>query len=288
MEKTNWSKIALLEKQTGVRLPIGAVDVGSSALRLMLERDGFVLYVLLPRPDARAARAVAAQEIEYALRQYSDLIFVFVHLKTLPWMDVPFTIHLTAPEYRDVLEDISGGYAFKIVLVNSETGAVEALRELRAAPEFCARLRGAIGYQAQCAFDAQAYARDVARVYEQASTEELLRRSGARYSTGSESPELAPAEEDEQVFYFDYAELVSRIVGPVENFPDAQVSGISRERLIKRVIRLLEELPPDLLVLCLSEYIALSGKRHFERGEFDGVLAAMLLGIAYGQLMKEE
>lgn len=111
------------------------------------------------------------------------LILVYQFGEVIPWSDAPYTWHMVpAAEQQPLPDEIPDGTGalLSIILVESTTGIIKAIRGISLATVFSRRLHQAIREQAAAPFDQAAYDRKLAALYRNHSSKQLFSRAIAQ------------------------------------------------------------------------------------------------------------
>ncbi len=105
----------------------------------------------------------------------NSLFFLFKIDGFMDWSDLAFTIHLAGNE---TVENNAGYLPFNLVLVDSATHIIKALRMVTTSPAFRTMLVRIINQQAQEKFDTIAYYKEIGTLYEAyPSAEAMLKKA---------------------------------------------------------------------------------------------------------------
>lgn len=148
------------------------------------------LLLLFPSPSHREIDAVRRRTAEFALVLHRDVIFLLYRFADgVPWSDAAYSFHLVKEAEREMPQAPSISTDFRalltIILVDSATNLVCAIRALSFSPEFTRHLHEAIAFQAQHPIPAD-YDRQIREAYTLwPSTEKMLAAASVRCMGGA-------------------------------------------------------------------------------------------------------
>ena len=145
---------------------------------------GPMLIICMPALTRREIEAARKGRVELALYDHPPVIFVLCKIEgLLDWSDCPFSVRLCKDEIDLSLPIEEGkGLGLQIVLVESTTGIVKALRLVGTSTEFARELRAAMVKQTIRPFSPDEYDRAIAEVYALYTSDQLLKRATARHA----------------------------------------------------------------------------------------------------------
>jgi hypothetical protein len=151
----------------------------SGGYRYTYQAGVHLLELFVPRPTPREVHDVTEASAEFALTIDGPAIYLLFRFLGWPWNYCAYTWHLVQPEARILPpepRDGAGHAVLSIVLVDTETTIVQALRACTFSRPFTTKLHDAIRQQARQPFDREAYARHVQRIDDQRTTPEMVGR----------------------------------------------------------------------------------------------------------------
>lgn len=121
-------------------------------------------------------KAFQAGDCSFGLFAEKDLIFFLFKIDGfMDWSDLAFTIHLAGDE---TIEPSTGYLPFNLVLVESQTKIIKALRLVTVSPAFRNRLVEAITEQAKTPFNTINHYNTIGRIYKKyPSVTDMLNKS---------------------------------------------------------------------------------------------------------------
>jgi hypothetical protein len=126
-------------------------------------------------------RAIKNGPCTFAITVLDDILFfLFEFGQACPWSDNSYSIHLVSEDERTIPPELQPGEGalLTIILVSSEDGIIQALRQIWLGHDFSQALYNAIREQARKPFDASLHDKRIARIYQRyPSTQALLQRS---------------------------------------------------------------------------------------------------------------
>lgn len=141
------------------------------------DASGHWLHIMFRKPIPREIIAVGKGDAEFSLYVVESALFLLYRFGDLPWNDAPYSWWRVSEERRKLPEIEEDRHALlKVVLVDSETGIVAALRALTFSVEFTRRLHYEIIRQSQQTWDPERHDRMVTYSYMKYSTLDMLKR----------------------------------------------------------------------------------------------------------------
>ncbi|MHB8171192.1 MAG: hypothetical protein ACYDG6_06585 [Thermincolia bacterium] len=150
--------------------------------------SGPMLVIAFNNPTPQEIEAAKTGQVELALYETDPVIFILHRIKGLEtWSDSPFSIRIYQNLEFDWSEEIQEGQGLGlfIVLIDSRTGIVKALRMVGTSTEFARELRAAILRQLERPFNGDEYDAKIDSIYRAFTSEELLTRSIAKHKIRS-------------------------------------------------------------------------------------------------------
>ena len=140
---------------------------------------GHWLHYLYRNPTAVEISSIQKGPAQFALFIQGQVIFLLHRFGHMPWSDAPYSWGLVPEESRRLPElDPALHALLKVVMVDSETGVIVALRALTFSSQFTLQLHQAIRAQASLKWDAELHNRTIRCVYEKLTPEEMVQRAG--------------------------------------------------------------------------------------------------------------
>jgi hypothetical protein len=145
---------------------------------------GPVLVFAFKNPSDEEILATRKGQVELALYDDPPVLFILHRIEGLEdWSDCPFSVRLCKDEIDLSLPIEEGkGLGLQIVLVESATGIVKALRLVGTSTEFARELRAAMVKQTIMPFSPDEYDRAIAEVYTMYTSDQLLKKAMARHT----------------------------------------------------------------------------------------------------------
>lgn len=107
-------------------------------------------------------------QVSFGLLSEQEIIFFLFKIESfLEWSDLAFSIHLAGDE---TIEANDSYLMFTLVLVQSDTKIVQAIRTITVSPDFRAKLVDAIKQQALIKFDTISYYKRIGEFYDKYPT----------------------------------------------------------------------------------------------------------------------
>jgi len=145
------------------------------------------LLLFLGAPSPREVDSIRHGDAEFALCVKPPLIlFIYRFHPAMPWSDAPYSWHLVPQADRQIPPTLEEGQRalLSVVLVDSLTGIISAMRQLTLSPEFTHGLHEAITEQAAQSWDPVVYDRALNRLYGAASSATLANTAALRCHGG--------------------------------------------------------------------------------------------------------
>ncbi|MGO9121108.1 MAG: hypothetical protein ACLQPD_26285 [Desulfomonilaceae bacterium] len=147
--------------------------------------SGHWLHYLYRNPTVAEIASIMTGPAQFALFIQYPVIFLLHQFGQMPWNDAPYSWGLVPEESRRLPElDPSLHALLKIIMVNSETGIVVALRALTFSGEFTYQLHRAIKAQASLHWDSELHYKTIKSVYQTLTPEEMVQRAGTTCKGG--------------------------------------------------------------------------------------------------------
>jgi hypothetical protein len=142
--------------------------------------SGHWLHYLYHEPSTVEVTSIQSGEAQFGLYVHGPLIFLLHQFGNMPWNDAAYSWWRVSEEPRQ-LPEVDGGYhaLLKVVMVDTATGLVAALRALTFSAEFTEELHRAIRHQAEQSWNLGDYDSAVREIYSKFSTNDLVDRAQA-------------------------------------------------------------------------------------------------------------
>ncbi len=139
------------------------------------DNSGHWLHYLLSHPSELEKSSIQKGEATFGLYVRGPVIFLVHRFGEMLWQDAPYSWWLVSEEFRHIPDVSEGLHALlKVVMVDTATGLVAALRALTFSADFTKKLHEAIVHQSQQPFCQSRYDAAIREVYSRLSTEELV------------------------------------------------------------------------------------------------------------------
>lgn len=139
------------------------------------------LLLVWEQPTPAEIEGVARAPMWVGFKIEGPLIFFLVRFEGVSsWADAPYSFHLVPIEERSSPPERLSPETRAVVtvlLIEAQSGIVQAIRVVTLSPAFTRRLFDAIRQQAQQPFDVGFYDAALAAIYEHSSSEELARQA---------------------------------------------------------------------------------------------------------------
>jgi hypothetical protein len=142
------------------------------------DESGHWLHLMWSHPIELEISSVQSGRAQFGLYIQDTCIFILHQFGETPWNDAAYSIHLVAPDRRQLPEIDPRLHALlKIILIDSATGVVKAIRALTFSAEFTFRLHKAIAWQGEQPWDAAKHDEIIKSVYSNYQTTDLVQRA---------------------------------------------------------------------------------------------------------------
>jgi hypothetical protein len=159
------------------------------ATLLEYTETGPTLLMAVKTPTEKEIKAIRGGGLELALYETEQVLWFLFRIHGFgPWSDAPFSIRLYDDQGKkfDWSEDIGAGMGIglQMVLLDAQTGIVKALRLVAMPTEFSRQFRAVILRQTERPFSKDNYFREINRIYDAHSSEDLVKRSSVKCRLG--------------------------------------------------------------------------------------------------------
>ncbi|MBC8588078.1 hypothetical protein [Paratissierella segnis] len=153
----------LQSNQEGVRFDM--TDIGST------------MTILFNKPTRNEIEYVKAGKLQFGMFVKNDIIFILSKFGSLQWMDAPY--HVALSKNLTKLNDIEDGQGYNchIILADSSTGEIKAMRLIGFSTQYSIKLKENIEAQQKTEFNKVQYDVDLASTMMNYSTKEMVRFS---------------------------------------------------------------------------------------------------------------
>lgn len=145
-------------------------------LKFDFRQDGAGLYITFDTPTTKEIDSIRNGDIEISVYPKDELLFLLFKFGSLPWMDAPYSAHLSEPFTFEELTE-GKGYSLFIVLIDAKTGIVKVIRQIGLSTKFSTQFQKLVEKQKEMPFDKQEYDRKINEVFANYSTEDLVKRT---------------------------------------------------------------------------------------------------------------
>lgn len=145
---------------------------------------GHQLRLFFSNPNKQEIHAVRKGKASFGLLVSENIIFLIFQLKPLRWSDAPYSWWMVPEDRRAEPQEISEGEGalLQIILINANTGIVEAIRAIGLDTDFSRVLHAQIRHQMQKPLAPQEYSNQVDRAYAKYPTSlAMLQNAIAQY-----------------------------------------------------------------------------------------------------------
>ena len=142
------------------------------------DTSGHWLHYLYSKPSKIEIDSIQTGEAQFALYVREPVLFLLHQFGDMAWNDASYNWWLVSEEFRKVPEQTEGLHALlKVVMVDTDTGVVVALRALTFSAEFTKRLEEVIRGQSEQPWSKAHHEEAVRYVYGRYSTMDLVERA---------------------------------------------------------------------------------------------------------------
>lgn len=137
--------------------------------------SGHWLHYLFRNPSEAERRSIQAGQAQFGLYVNGPIIFLLHQFGEMPWNDASYSWWRVSEESRQIPE-VSGEIhaLLKVVMVDTDTGLVAAMRALTFSAPFTKRLHEAIRYQSEQPRGQALHDEIIQDVYARYPTEDLV------------------------------------------------------------------------------------------------------------------
>jgi len=143
-----------------------------------VDASGHWLIYLYSSPSPVEVQSIQQGDAQFGLFMADSVIFLLHQFGQMPWNDSSYSIWLVAEEERR-LPEISDHLhvLLRVVMVDTSTGLVAALRALTFSAQFTKALHQAIHIQASLPWDKTRHEQTIQDLYSRFATDDLVRQA---------------------------------------------------------------------------------------------------------------
>ena len=156
----------------------------NQGIAIDMDNSGFLVYAILKNPTDKEINNYREGSVQFAMTVREGVIFILMKFGDLPWVDVPYNVNLSLNLTNLPIPRETQGYAVQIILVNSVTKIVHALRLIGLQHKFSLALRDSMIKQQFDEITIEEYNEHVDHVYAMHTTADLLSLATARCKIG--------------------------------------------------------------------------------------------------------
>lgn len=147
----------------------------SECVQFDMADDGAVLEVFFQSPTHdEKAQFESGKSFEIRYTELDEVIMLTVKIGNLNWMDAPYTPHLSKNLSKFAIPQEGQGLGLILILIDATTGKIEHMRQLGLSTDFSQRLIGLIMEQKVKEFDADEYYKNIRRIYDLYTTDQIV------------------------------------------------------------------------------------------------------------------
>ena len=140
---------------------------------------GPALILFFDSPTEQEISGVKSGRAEFGFYFRDNIIFFLCKFEGTPWMDAPYSIHLSKPFFFDQMTETQG-FGLQIFLVDAGTGILKVMRLVGLSNDFSRGLREAVEKQRMQPFNRAEYDRTINTLYANYTTKDFVDRADAR------------------------------------------------------------------------------------------------------------
>lgn len=175
MSKENeFKNFTFFSRDTPIPEFIGKPDT----INVQLDDCGLSIYVFMRRPNSSEIKnCSASSDLKVRLLMKSGIIFFLIKFGDLPWMDAPYTVHLSKNLTHLIDIPDNTGYFATVLLVDTATGKPAVIRGVTIDTSVSRLLNKMIQEQKELPFDHNVHNATIQSIYSKYSTKELLKQA---------------------------------------------------------------------------------------------------------------
>ena len=143
-------------------------------IKFDFNQSGGALYIMYDRPTPKEIEEIRRGKLQLGILEKSDIIFLLFKFGSLPWMDAPYSCHLSEPYVFDKVEE-GTGYGMTVFLIDASTGILKVIRQIGWPSKMSRLFTDYVIEQQSKPFDNMMYFRTVDSVYNNYSTNDMVR-----------------------------------------------------------------------------------------------------------------
>lgn len=137
--------------------------------------DGATLAVYFNRPTAKEIENFKSdKKFEIRLIDFPDTMMFLVKFGSLNWMDAPYTPHLSK-NLTNIKTEQGKGLATTIMLFDTSTGKLEALRLVGFSEKFTNNIKNSVENLLKCPFDKGQYGMYLGTLFSRYSADDFVK-----------------------------------------------------------------------------------------------------------------
>ena len=139
--------------------------------------DGATLVILFNKPTQQEIQEIKQGKLQFGMFVKEGIIFILSKFGSMSWMDAPY--HVALSKNLTALQDIDEGkgYGCHIVLADTATGEIKAMRLVGLSTQYSKKLKANIESQKEQNFNELDYARKLNKIFNTYSTKEMVNYS---------------------------------------------------------------------------------------------------------------
>lgn len=152
----------------------------SEGVRFNIDESGSVLYLNYDLPTAGEIDDIQSGDLEYKLFYYREVAWLLFRFGSQPWIDAPYSIHLSSAG-TDLPEIDEGlGLTCTIILINNRNGEIKSLRFISFDTKFSKALKECIEDQKEKEFSRSDYDANLNNTMMAYTTNQLVKMAKVR------------------------------------------------------------------------------------------------------------
>ncbi len=134
--------------------------------------SGPALFIFFKKPTENEIESIRTGDLKIGFTEINGIIFMLFKFAGIPWMDAPYTIHLSPPVEPQKVEE-GTGYGLQIFLIDANTGILKTMRLIGMGTGWSRAFREAILRQKEMPFDLKLYETNINNTYKTFTPKDL-------------------------------------------------------------------------------------------------------------------
>lgn len=138
---------------------------------------GTILLIFLNKPTKKEIKNIKKGNLQFRMFVKDRIIFILSKFEGMDWMDAPYTAYLSKNLTKLSNIQDGEGYNCNIVLIDSSTGRLEALRLVAFSTNFSRKLKENIEEQIKNDFNIKEYDNKLRKIFKIYDTRDMVNYS---------------------------------------------------------------------------------------------------------------